>query len=129
MNKKITSRKVKRKRREIFIELLTYMMIGLLFYWILDYTFTPRHEDVPYTYKEIIVSDGERLWDIAEKEIESNSYYENDEVRQVIYEIEKDNNINSNSIKAGQVIKIRIKKDELSNTNDQSRIDNTSTRN
>ncbi len=129
MNKKIVSRKIRKRNREFFIEFLTYIIIGLLFYFILDYTFTPRHEDVPYTYKEIIVSEGERLWDIAEKESENNSYYENEEVRQVIYEIEQDNNINSNRIKAGQVIKIRIKKDELSNVTDQSSIDNTSNRN
>ena len=129
MNKKIVSRKVRKKYREFFIEFLTYIIIGLLFYCILDYTFTPKHPQVSYTFKEYEIQVNERLWDIAEKEIENNSYYENEEVRQVIYEIEQDNNINSNRIKAGQVIKIRIKKDELSNVTDQSSIDNTSNRN
>ena len=129
MNKKLKSRKIKKKYYEIFIEIITYIIIGSLFYCILDYIFTPKHPQVSYTFKDYEIKTNERLWDIAEREIQNNSYYENEEVRQVIYEIEQDNNINSNRIKAGQVIKIRIKKDELSNTTDQSRIDTTSNRN
>lgn len=120
------NKKKKNRFNHIFSILMFYIIFGLFIFWILDYTFTPRHPNYEYKFKEYVVSSGERLWDIAEEELKNNSYYEGEEVRQIIYEIEQDNKINSNQIKAGQVIKIRIKKDELSNSTDQSDIDNTS---
>ena len=116
------SRKRKNRRKErinLFIGLIFIIILALFIFDLLEYTFTPKHPNYEYEFKEYIISSGERLWDIAEEELKSNPYYEGDEVRQIIYEIEKDNKINSNQIKAGQVIKIRIIKDGLSDT-DQS---------
>ncbi len=53
--------------------------------------------------KNIYVSSGDTLWSIAMQEKESNSYYENRDVRDIIYEIRKINNLDNTSyLKVGQ---------------------------
>lgn len=115
------SKKRLKKIKQNFI--ITAITILLCLFWIflIDSMFSPRHPDYDYEFKEYIVSDGEKLWDIAEEELKTNTYYKGEDIRQVIHEIQKDNNIDSR-IYPSQVIKIRIKKDELLNTTDQSTV-------
>lgn len=47
--------------------------------------------------KTIYVSSGDTLWTIAEYEQENNTYYDNKDIRDIIYEIKKLNNIDNNS--------------------------------
>lgn len=115
------------KRKDILISFIFIILFTFFIFEVVEYTFTPRHPNYEYEFKEYTISSGEVLWDIAEEELKNNPYYEGDEVRQIIYEIEKDNNIKSNQLQPGQVIKIRIKKDELNST-DQS-LDNSSINN
>lgn len=119
------NRKRHKRKKQNFIVIVTFMLLCLFWNYLIDDICSPKYPDYEYTYKEYVISAGERLWDIAEKELENNTYYKSEDIRQVIYEIQKDNNINS-TIYEGQVIKIRIKKDELSNTTDQSELDNAS---
>lgn len=125
-------RKKKIKRKNKFWECILSMFICItaiyMNYLLLDYIFSSKHKNCDYEFKEYIISEDERLWDIAENELENNAYYKGEDIRQIIYEIEKDNNISS-KIYEGQTIKIRIKKDELSTSTDQSDIDNTSSQN
>lgn len=109
------------RRKQNFIVVVTIIMLYLFWLFIIDDIFSPRHLNYEYEFKEYVISDGERLWDIAEEELKNNTYYKNEDIRQIIYEIQKDNNINS-TIYEGQVIKIRIKKDELLNSTDQSTV-------
>lgn len=121
--KKRQSKRIK----QTIIVVITTILLCLFWLYIIDDIFSPKHPNYEYEFKEYVISPGQRVWDIAEEELKNNPYYEGDEVRQIIYEIELDNKINSNQIQAGQVIKIRvIKKDELSNVTDQSTLDNTS---
>lgn len=115
-NKKRLKRKL--KRRSILINIIALIIYFIIFWSMLDHFFSPIHPDYEYEFKEVVVSQGDRLWDIARDELKNNEYYKNEDIRQVVYEIEMDNNIKS-TIQAGQVIKIRIKKDELNST-DQS---------
>lgn len=115
-NKRI---KCKKKFLEFILSIFICITAIYMNYLLLDYIFSPKHKSYEYEFKEYIISEDERLWNIAEEEVEKNSYYKGEDIRQVIYEIQKDNNIDSN-IFPGQVIKIRIKKDELSNATDQS---------
>ena len=49
------------------------------------------------------VSNGDTLWSIAMQEKENNSYYENKDIRDIIYEIRKVNDLDNNScLKVGQ---------------------------
>lgn len=116
----MNKRRLKR-RKQNFIVVTTIIFLCLFWGYLIDDIFSPRHLNYEYEFKQYVVSKDERLWDIAEEELQNNTYYKNEDIRQVIYEIQKDNNINSN-IQEGQVIKIRIKKDELSNATDQSAI-------
>ncbi len=119
MNRKQFSRKNFKRRKERILVIVSIIVCCFIWLFIIDDIFSPRHMNYKYTYKEYVISDGERLWDIAEEEVENNSYYKNEDIRQVIYEIQKDNNISS-KIYEGQTIKIRIKKDELPNASDQT---------
>ena len=47
--------------------------------------------------KTIYVSSGDTLWTIATEEQENNSYYEDKDIRDIIYEIKKLNNLDNNS--------------------------------
>ena len=58
--------------------------------------------------KTIYVSSGDTLWTIATEEQENNSYYEDKDVRDIIYEIKKLNNLDNNSnLIAGQKLVIK----------------------
>ena len=58
--------------------------------------------------KTIYVSTGDTLWTIATEEQENNSYYEDKDIRDIIYEIKKINNLNNNSnLIAGQKLVIK----------------------
>lgn len=53
--------------------------------------------------KNIYVSSGDTLWSIAMQEKENNSYYEDKDVRDIIYEIRKINELDNYSyLKVGQ---------------------------
>ena len=55
--------------------------------------------------KVLYISEGDTLWNIATYEKENNAYYEQKDIRDIVYEIKKINNIdNSNSIQVGQKI-------------------------
>ena len=58
--------------------------------------------------KTIYVSSGDTLWTIATEEQENNSYYEDKDIRDIIYEIKKLNNLDNNSnLIAGQKLVIK----------------------
>lgn len=58
--------------------------------------------------KTINVAKGDTLWSIAREEQESNSYYENKDIRDIIYEIKKLNNLDNNSnLEIGQKLVIK----------------------
>ena len=58
--------------------------------------------------KTIYVSNGDTLWTIAREEQENNPYYENKDVRDIIYEIRKTNNLENNSnLNEGQELIIK----------------------
>lgn len=47
--------------------------------------------------KTIYVSNGDTLWTIAKQEQEKNVYYEDKDIREIIYQIKKLNNLKNNS--------------------------------
>ncbi len=56
-----------------------------------------------YHFEEYIIHDGDVIWNIAEVKKPKNM-----DIRKYIYEIEKDNNINSGYIYPRMIIKLRI---------------------
>ncbi len=57
-------------------------------------------------YKEDYIIKGDTLWSIAENEVSNNEYYKNKDIREVMYEIEKLNNLQSENLEIGQKILI-----------------------
>lgn len=61
------------------------------------------------TTKTIYVSAGDTLWSIARCEQENNEYYKELEIREIIYQIRKLNNLESNSnLQIGQKLILKV---------------------
>ena len=56
--------------------------------------------------KTIYVANGDTLWSIAKAEQLENSYYEGKDVRDIIYDIKKVNNLSSANLKVNQALEI-----------------------
>lgn len=59
-------------------------------------------------YKTIYVTEGDTLWKIAEYERANNEYYENKDIRDIIYDIKNENKLNISNLKVGQELRIPI---------------------
>lgn len=68
------------------------------------------YSNVKVSYKTIFTSKGDTLWSIAENEISNNNYYSNEDIRKVVFEIKKINNLDTNIISEGTELKIPIYK-------------------
>lgn len=60
-------------------------------------------------YKTISVSAGDTLWEIASYNQSSNDYYENKDIRYIINDIMKINNLENSSLTVNQELLIPIK--------------------
>ena len=56
--------------------------------------------------KEKYVGGGETLWSIASEELNNNLYYKNKDIREVISDIKRINNLSSSILQIGQKIEI-----------------------
>lgn len=59
-------------------------------------------------YKTVIVSSGDTLWSIANSEAKINDYYSNKDVRFIINDLIRINNLISSNINANQKLEIPI---------------------
>ena len=59
-------------------------------------------------YKTITVNKGDTLWSIASYEQEENRYYKDEDIRNIIYNIKKVNNLKSSDLSEKQNLKIPI---------------------
>lgn len=57
-------------------------------------------------YKTITVSSGDTLWSIAKNEQEENKYYEDLDIREIVSNIKKVNNLESSNLTVEQALKI-----------------------
>lgn len=57
-------------------------------------------------YKTIFVSQGDTLWTIATSEARNNAYYKNKDVRFIINDILRENNLNNSNININQKLEI-----------------------
>ena len=93
--------KIVNKRKFIrTISVLMLIFIGLL---ILTKNTYSKGETA---YKENYIYSGDTLWSVAREEIQNNEYFENKDIRDVVYEIKKVNNLDSADLFDGQKIKI-----------------------
>lgn len=61
-------------------------------------------------YKIEYVCKGETLWNIAKEESKNNKYFEKEDIRNIIYELQNINNLDNSNLYEGMKIKIPIYK-------------------
>ena len=66
------------------------------------------YSKVEVKYKESYIYSGDTLWTIAQNESMCNKYFENRDVREIIYKLKKVNNLENTNLKEGQKIRIPI---------------------
>lgn len=81
------------KKKFIRMVILVMGFIMLLFICFSNISFSKGEVKT----KTIYVSSGDTLWTIAKEEQENNSYYEDKDIRDIVYQIKKLNNIQNNS--------------------------------
>ena len=64
------------------------------------------HQEV--TYKTVSVTYGDTLWDIAENEKKTNSYYKGCDIREIIHDIKQINNLENTYLSVNQILEIPI---------------------
>ena len=57
-------------------------------------------------YKEIYVSNGDTLWSIAKEEKQSNAYYEDKDIRDIVNNIKSVNKLDNTDLKTNQQLLI-----------------------
>ena len=101
MKKRIIIKDKNRFRRSIL--LISIVVIGLLLFLT-----KKSYSKVETSYKDVIVCKGDTLWSIAREEGKDNKFFENKDIRSVVYEIKSLNNLNDSNLNCGQKIRIPI---------------------
>jgi len=81
--------------RKKFIRMVTLLVgsIVVIFFYFSNVSFSKGEIKT----KTLYISSGDTLWSIAEHEQESNPYYQEKDIRSIIYEIKKLNHLSNNS--------------------------------
>ena len=59
-------------------------------------------------FKKVYISSGDTLWSIAKEEKNSNVYFENKDIREIVYELKNTNELSNSSLKVGQELNVPI---------------------
>ena len=84
----------------------TIIILAILIGAIISVFNNRAYSNTEEKYKTEYVVKGETLWGIAEKEIQENPYFENEDIQNVILEIKRENNMTTSELKEGMELKI-----------------------
>lgn len=90
----------KSKIKNILILVLVVIIVNMVF------SISKSYSKVDVSYKSEYASLGDTLWSIAERESKNNKYYENKDIRFIVYDLKQINNLSNSNLKEGQKIKI-----------------------
>ena len=93
--------KIGNKGKFIKTNLILIIIVGA----IIGFT-TNTYSKVETKYKEEYVYSGDTLWSIAQNELENNKYFEGKDIRYVIEELKKVNNLSNSNLTEGDKIRI-----------------------
>ncbi len=97
-------KKIKIVDKNRFKRGIVFLLIGIfIMFFIL---LTPSYSNTEVKYKTKYISRGDTLWKIAQEELENNKYFKDEDVRKVVYEIKKINQLKDNNLLEGIEIKI-----------------------
>lgn len=95
--------KIKIVNKKKFIRTLILIIGGILLAFL---GINNTYSKTEIAYKEDYITRGDTLWSIAENEVDTNEYYKNKDIRDVMYEIKKLNHLESGNLEIGQKILI-----------------------
>ena len=97
--------KRKNKKENFKFRNVLLLIIGLI---VINSIFSANksYSNTDLEYKIEYASSGDTLWTIAQKESKNNKYYQDKDVREIVYELKKINNMQSSDLNIGQEIKI-----------------------
>lgn len=88
-----------------FIRSIIILLIILLSLIILSKSVFSHQET---QYKVIYISNGDSMWSIAKEQIKENEYFKNKSIKEIVYNIQRINNLSSSEIYIGQKLLIPI---------------------
>lgn len=97
---KKSRKKLKIKKGKILV--LIILIISIIF------VINKSYSKVEVNYELEYASYGDTLWSIAERESKNNKYYQNKDIRYIVYDLKQVNNLSSSDLKEGQEIKIPV---------------------
>lgn len=100
MKKKVVKKKFKFSKFKVIRNFTVIGIIGILFFSLKS----NAYNDI--SYKTVVVSEGQTLWDIAKEEQATNYYYKNKDVRYIVKSIQNTNNLKSATIYVNQNLQI-----------------------
>ncbi len=83
------------------------MVLVILFIILLSIIANNMQAHEEYEYINLIVIEGDTLWSIARKQQTQNEYYYNKDIREIIQDIKKINNLNNSLLMPGKELKIK----------------------
>lgn len=95
---------MKIKNVKKFIRSVFIIFLGILLLTLIINNKILSHKEVEY--KKIYVSNGDTLWNIAKTNQANNDYYRDKDIRYIVYDLMKINNLNNCNIKVNQEILI-----------------------
>ena len=95
--------KINRKNKKKLVKSFIFL-VGLIS--IIVTGINKTYSKTQISYKEDYIIKGDTLWSIAKNEIDTNKYYKNKDIRKVMYEIKKINNLSNENLTIGQKIMI-----------------------
>lgn len=97
---KKSKKKTNIKIKKIVFLILLVIGISLIFFNNNSYS------KVEVKYKTELISLGDTLWLIAKRESQNNKYYQDKDIREIVYDLKQLNNLQASDLVVGQEIKI-----------------------
>lgn len=95
--------KIVNKRK--FVRTITILLgIAIIGFIIMN----KAYSNADIMYKEYYIYDGDTLWSIAKEQIANNEYFENKDIRYVIFELQNINDLKTSNLSEGNIIKIPV---------------------
>lgn len=88
----------KSKLKNILILVVAIILLNTIF------SIKSSYSKVEVNYKSEYASQGDTLWSIAERESKNNKYYQDKDIRYIIYDLKQLNNLQSSDLVVGQKI-------------------------
>lgn len=93
--------KIVNRKKFIRSNLILVILLGTILFFANN-----TYSNVETKYKEEYVYSGDTLWSIAQNELENNKYFEGKDIRYVIEELKKVNNLSNSNLTEGDKIRI-----------------------